>query len=158
MTTTSAGQEGIDFHWWSHALVHWNTPANPVDFEQREGRVHRYAGHAVRKNIAARHRTAILSAEADDPWTAAFRIAAEHASELGEFAPHWLYPGPARIERHLMPYTLSRDITKTARLRDALAMYRLAFGQPRQEDLVDLLNQQNTSTESQPAIDLRPPR
>jgi hypothetical protein len=48
--TTSAGQEGIDFHWWSHAVVHWNIPANPVDFEQREGRVHRYAGHAVRKN------------------------------------------------------------------------------------------------------------
>jgi hypothetical protein len=157
LTTTSAGQEGIDFHWWSHALVHWNTPANPVDFEQREGRVHRYAGHAVRKNIAARHRSAILSAEDDDPWTAAFGIAAEHASEIGEFAPHWLYPGPARIERHLMPYTLSRDVTKTARLRDALAMYRLAFGQPRQEDLVDLLNQQNTSARSQPAIDLRPP-
>jgi hypothetical protein len=48
-------------------------------------------------------------------------------------------------------------VTKVARLRDALAMYRLAFGQPRQEDLVDLLNQQNTSAEAQPAIDLRPP-
>jgi hypothetical protein len=98
----------------------------------------------------------LLFPEDNDPWTAAFRIAAEHASELGEFAPHWLYPGPARIERHLMPYILSSDVTKTARLRDALAMYRLAFGQPRQEDLVDLLNQQNTSAESQPAIDLRP--
>jgi hypothetical protein len=27
--------------------VHWNIPSNPVDFEQREGRVNRYAGHAV---------------------------------------------------------------------------------------------------------------
>ena len=28
-------------------------PTNPVDLEQREGRVHRYKGHAVRRNIAA---------------------------------------------------------------------------------------------------------
>ncbi len=41
LATTSAGQEGIDFHWLCSAVVHWNTPANPVDFEQREGRVHR---------------------------------------------------------------------------------------------------------------------
>jgi hypothetical protein len=30
LTTTSVGQEGIDFHWWCHAVVHWNLPANPV--------------------------------------------------------------------------------------------------------------------------------
>ena len=58
LTTTSVGQEGIDFHWWCHAVVHWNLPANPVDFEQREGRVNRFGGHAVRRNIAARHRGA----------------------------------------------------------------------------------------------------
>jgi hypothetical protein len=31
--------------------MHWNLPSNPVDMEQREGRVHRYKGHAVRRNI-----------------------------------------------------------------------------------------------------------
>lgn len=155
VTTTSAGQEGIDFHWWSHAVVHWNTPANPVDFEQREGRVHRYGGHAIRKNIATRHRADILSADDQNPWQAAFRIAADSAHELGEFAPFWLYPGPAKIERHLMPYVLSRDLARIARLKDALAMYRLAFGQPRQEDFIDLLTRQGTGTNQQ-AIDLRP--
>lgn len=158
LTTTSAGQEGIDLHWWSHALVHWNTPANPVDFEQREGRVHRYAGHAVRKNIANQHRAAILATPDQDPWSAAFRIAADHTDGLGDFAPHWLYPGPARIVRHLMPYTMSIDITHTNRVRDALTMYRLAFGQPRQEDFVDLLRRQHTEARTQPAINLRPPR
>ena len=44
LATTSVGQEGIDFHWWCHSVVHWNLPANPVDFEQREGRVDRYKG------------------------------------------------------------------------------------------------------------------
>ena len=52
LTTTSIGQEGPDFHLYCHAVMHWNLPANPVDLEQREGRVHRYMGHAVRKNLA----------------------------------------------------------------------------------------------------------
>ena len=47
LASTSVGQEGLDFHLWCHAVVHWNLPANPVDLEQREGRVHRYKGHAV---------------------------------------------------------------------------------------------------------------
>ena len=53
LATTSVGQEGLDFHPYCHAVVHWNLPTNPVDLEQREGRVHRYKGHAVRKNVAA---------------------------------------------------------------------------------------------------------
>ena len=52
LTSTSVGQEGLDFHTYCHAVVHWNLPGNPVDLEQREGRVHRYKGHAVRRNIA----------------------------------------------------------------------------------------------------------
>lgn len=42
LVTTSIGQEGLDFHTYCHAVVHWNLPSNPVDMEQREGRVHRY--------------------------------------------------------------------------------------------------------------------
>ena len=41
LASTSVGQEGLDFHWYCHAVVHWNLPSNPVDLEQREGRVHR---------------------------------------------------------------------------------------------------------------------
>jgi hypothetical protein len=52
LATTSVGQEGLDFHHYCHAVMHWNLPSNPVDLEQREGRVHRYKGHAVRKNLA----------------------------------------------------------------------------------------------------------
>ena len=63
LASTSVGQEGIDFHWWSHSVVHWNLPSNPVDFEQREGRVNRFGGHAVRKNVASAHgRDALASA------------------------------------------------------------------------------------------------
>ena len=55
LASTSIGQERLDFHPWCHRLIHWNLPGNPVDLEQREGRIHRYKGHAVRRNVAASH-------------------------------------------------------------------------------------------------------
>ena len=38
LSSTSIGQEGLDFHWYCHSIMHWNLPPNPVDLEQREGR------------------------------------------------------------------------------------------------------------------------
>jgi len=143
LASTSVGQEGIDFHWWCHSLLHWNTPASPIDFEQREGRIDRYDGHAVRLNIAQQHAEAILQASDLDPWDAAYRIAQEHAdTRLGAFAPHWVYSGDAKIERHVAPYALSADEARLAKIKKEVALYRLTFGQPRQEDMLELLKQQ----------------
>jgi hypothetical protein len=159
LASTSVGQEGIDFHWWCSAIVHWNTPANPVDFEQREGRIDRYRGHAVRRNLAHRHNAAML--RADDPWSAAYELGKDEQIRLGEFAPHWVYPGPAKIERHLSTYPLSVDLARLERVKSDLALYRLTFGQPRQEDMLELLR--NQGVEMQPErmaelrIDLSPP-
>lgn len=139
LATTSVGQEGVDFHWWCHAIVHWNTPANPVDFEQREGRVDRYDGHAVRKNIAARHGAAILASDDPNPWRAAYRLAHDEVENLGEFSPHWVYPGNAHIERHVAPFPLSIDEARLADIKRDVALYRLTLGQPRQEDMLELL-------------------
>ena len=162
LISTSVGQEGIDFHWWSHAVVHWNLPSNPVDFEQREGRVNRFAGHAIRKNVAAAHFDEVLTGNDLSPWRAAFsaavRASEANADQLGEYAPWWVYPGPAAIERIVPHYPLSRDIDRYDRLRDALALYRLTLGQPRQEDMVSLLSQAGVDGSKAPPIDLRPPR
>src|SRR5439155_19873327 len=79
LASTSIGQEGLDFHTWCHAVVHWNLPSNPVDLEQREGRVHRYKGHAVRRNIAATLGANVLAdglPPGADPWDALFARAA----------------------------------------------------------------------------------
>jgi hypothetical protein len=163
LISTSVGQEGIDFHWWSHAVVHWNLPTNPVDFEQREGRVNRFAGHAIRKNVAHAHFDDVLrSSDEKNPWRTAFE-AAEHspaagAERMGEFSPWWVYPGPAGIERIVAHFPLSRDIDRYERLRDALTLYRLTLGQPRQEDMLALLNQAGVDGDAAPMIDLRPPR
>jgi hypothetical protein len=156
LATTSVGQEGIDFHWWSHAVVHWNLPANPVDFEQREGRVNRFGGHAVRRNVAARHRATVMMAMGNDPWKDAYDAANDESDELGEFAPFWMYPGPSKVERQLLSFPLSRDTAKAIALKDDLALYRLAFGQPRQEDLLDFLKRRGVDGSMAVGIDLRP--
>ncbi len=160
LVSTSVGQEGIDFHWWCHAVVHWNLPRNPVDFEQREGRVNRFAGHAIRRNVADAHWADVLRASGDDPWKAAFGAASESVAvaTFGEFAPWWVYPGNARVERILARYPLSRDHDRYERLRDDLALYRLTLGQPRQEDMVELLRKRGVDGSDAPTIDLHPPR
>jgi hypothetical protein len=142
LCTTSVGQEGLDFHPYCHSVVHWNLPSNPVDLEQREGRVHRYKGHAVRKNVAAKHRDAAFGrAGNSDPWACMFQSAREDASADDDLVPYWIYTvdGGAQIERHVPMLPLSRDSARKSALQRALAVYRMAFGQSRQEDLVAFL-------------------
>ncbi|MBM3673034.1 MAG: helicase [Actinobacteria bacterium] len=143
LSTTSIGQEGLDFHLYSHSVVHWNLPTNPVDFEQREGRVHRYKGHAIRKNVAAAMGDRAFAERVSDPWAAMFASAAKATGDTdGELSPYWVFcpeGSPARIERHLPLLPLSRDLSKLDRLLKGVAAYRLSFGQPRQEELVHYL-------------------
>ena len=147
LASTSVGQEGIDFHWWCHAVFHWNTPPNPVDFEQREGRVDRYRGHAVRKNVAHKHAVAALSQWDRHPWDALYDLATDHRADLGDFSPGWVYPGPNRIERHIAPFAFSTDLDRYDRMKRDVALYRLTFGQPRQEDMLDVLRRRNVDAD-----------
>ncbi|MEE9912025.1 MAG: hypothetical protein K4571_09915 [Deltaproteobacteria bacterium] len=81
LASTSVGQEGLDFHPYCHAIIHWNLPSNPVDLEQREGRIHRYKGHAIRKNIAKEYGHVLNNISGQDPWEVMFTIAAkDHSS------------------------------------------------------------------------------
>ena len=143
LTSTSIGQEGLDFHPWCHRLIHWNLPGNPVDLEQREGRVHRYKGHAVRKNVAAAHSERALArwSPGDDLWSLIFQDAeqAARAAHLSDLVPHWIAEGPCRVERRvpLLPYT--SEVAALKLLERQLAAYRLVFGQPRQEELMNLI-------------------
>lgn len=159
LASTSVGQEGIDFHWWCHAIFHWNTPPNPVDFEQREGRVDRYRGHAVRKNVAGRHGPAALAEVGGNPWDRLYELATDYRHEYGDFTPGWVYPGPAKIERHVAPFLLSSDEARYDKVKADVALYRLTFGQPRQEDMLELMRKRGLEGEtgiSALRIDLRP--
>ena len=160
LVSTSVGQEGIDFHPWCHNVVHWNVPGNPVDFEQRDGRVNRFRGHAVRRNIADKHASKILAA--DNPWLEAYSLAEHDAphTDIPGLAPEWIYPGPHRVIRDVMPYQLSVDSARLERTHERVALYRLAFGQPRQEDLLELLQSAGVTDDQADSwrIDLRPAR
>jgi hypothetical protein len=167
LTSTSVGQEGLDFHLWCHAVVHWNLPSNPVDLEQREGRVHRFKGHAVRRNIAATLGPALVEegfSPGVDPWDDLFaRAAATRGPDDDEMVPYWVFhEGPAKVERHVPVLPFSRDATSLPRLRRTLAAYRLAFGQPRQEELVEFLNAERSDAQlmellAKVRVDLAPP-
>jgi hypothetical protein len=145
LATTSIGQEGLDFHPYCHAVVHWNLPANPVDLEQREGRVHRYKGHAIRKNVASLYGERVLQDSAPDPWSDLFEIARREAggSDHG-LIPFWVFatPGGARVQRRVPCLPLSSDRLHLEALRRSLAVYRMVFGQPRQDDLLAYLLEQ----------------
>jgi hypothetical protein len=77
LATTSVGQEGLDFHLYCRDVLHWNLPSNPVDLEQREGRVNRRVCLAVRESIAQDWRltdsaTWGSAARGRNPWPVVF--------------------------------------------------------------------------------------
>ena len=141
LASTSVGQEGLDFHPYCHRIVHWNLPGNPVDMEQREGRVHRYKNHAVRLNLVTGHFEVALEGQASDPWASMFDAAHAGAKRTGDLEPFWVMEGPVKVERHILSLPFSREETRLSWLNRSVALYRLAFGQPRQDDLLALLDQ-----------------
>ena len=160
LATTSIGQEGLDFHSYCSRVVHWNLPRNPVDIEQREGRVHRYKNHCVRRNLAAARGTDPLVR--CDPWNQMFedeRKARIAEGEAGDLVPFWMLEGKARIERIALLPPMSREVRRYERLMRSLATYRLAFGQPRQAELFDLLDrvgEENVQMLADLQINLKP--
>lgn len=111
-----------------------------MDLEQREGRVHRYKGHAVRKNLAADHGAAALATSTNDPWAMMFeRARPEDPGPLPDLIPYWIYPGGAKIQREVPAVPMSRDLERLDSLRRAMAVYRMVFGQPRQDDLLEYI-------------------
>jgi hypothetical protein len=158
LSTTSVGQEGLDFHLYCRDILHWNLPSNPVDLEQREGRINRYDGFSIRRNIAADHPFEQIRQPGGDslenPWSRIFRMLTLGNPEDPKFKhglfPHWIYQASPTgagtgaslktrpiLRRHLLFYTSSRDHQRYDALIDALHLYRLVLGQPRQQDILE---------------------
>src|SRR5207248_5677977 len=104
------------------------------------GRIHRYKGHAVRKNVAAAFAADALRDSDSDAWETAFDLGRSGRSiQENDLVPYWLFPGDAKIERHVPALPFSREVVRLYGLRRALAIYRMVFGQSRQEDLITYL-------------------
>ncbi len=145
LSTTSIGQEGLDFHWYSRKIVHWNLPSNPIDIEQREGRINRYKCLATRRNVAR-----LYGGDNRFGWDDMFNAAKlDLKKSHSELVPYWCLPIDSLseeqrkkleyIERIVPFYPLSRDKSRYDRLIHVLFLYRMTMGQPRQEELLDLL-------------------
>ena len=148
LASTSIGQEGLDFHHYCRRIVHWNLPSNPIDLEQREGRINRFQCLAIRQNIADRYGDIPLE---KDIWTEMFETAEEEKADGGsDLIPYWGVTereNMVRIERIVPMYPLSRDEISYERLIKILSLYRLTLGQARQEELVDYLLQRELEEE-----------
>lgn len=140
LATTSIGQEGLDFHYYCRKIVHWNLPSNPIDLEQREGRINRYKCLAIRQNIANKYGDINFDT---DIWTEMFEAAnkLEKNNDMCELVPFWCLPDnqEVKIERIVPIYPLSKDGAKYERLIKILSLYRLSLGQARQEELLEYL-------------------
>ena len=142
LSTTSIGQEGLDFHYYCRKIMHWNLPSNPIDLEQREGRVNRFKCLAVRQNIASKY--------GEEPtWEAMFdRAVREEKGKFPDLVPYWCLPNVSQdmvhIERYVPMYPFSQDRLKYERIIKILSLYRLTLGQPRQEELIAILDKEIT--------------
>ena len=146
LASTSIGQEGLDFHYYCRKVMHWNLPNNAIDIEQREGRINRYMGHVIRQNIAAKYSDNLIDANII-VWKELFEIAKENEqqNQKCDLVPYWHVEGVKgiKIERIVPLHPFSKDINKLKYLLDVLTFYRLTFGQPRQEELVETLLKEN---------------
>ena len=140
LATTSIGQEGLDFHYYCRKIMHWNLPSNPIDLEQREGRINRYKCLAIRQDIAGRFADRVFDT---DVWQELFAMAAEEirTSDQSELVPYWCLgeDQAVKIERIIPMYPVSKDEVNYGRLRKVLSLYRLTMGQARQEELVEYI-------------------
>jgi hypothetical protein len=93
-----------------------------------------------------------------------FEAAKAARTEATDLVPYWVYSveGGASIERHvpLLPFSKERQILP--QLKNALAVYRMVFGQPRQDDLLEYLTRRIPEERlrrlfADLAIDLSPP-
>lgn len=153
LSTTSIGQEGLDFHWYARKIVHWNLPSNPVDLEQREGRINRFKCLAIRRNVVK-----LYGNETFHTWDELFSMAYSNLKGMhSDIVPYWCLPVAELteeqrakleyIERIVPLYPLSRDRYKYERLIKVLALFRMTLGQPRQEELLNLLKNMHLSDE-----------
>lgn len=156
LTTTSVGQEGLDFHSWCSSVVHWDLPGNPVDLEQREGRVDRYAGLSMRRALAEREKVGLSSDSLNSPWKAIADQAVQHPSDSSGLAPWWVMENK-RIKRFVFDVPLSEAAIRFENLRRQRVLYRLTLGQPDQADLIDALQNRISDKEALDAtINLSP--
>jgi hypothetical protein len=111
-----------------------------VSHEQRQGRIQRYAGLAVRAAIAQQLGTALLAGGAPhgSPWVDLAKLADSTLADDSGLKPWWILPG-AETQNILFTVPTSEQETRFKWLQEQVLLYRLTLGHPNQEDLLEIL-------------------
>ena len=159
--TTSMGQEGLNFHNYADRIIHWNLPSNPVDFEQREGRINRRNCFAIRKKLIEVYAQDYIQegCSVKEIFDNAFNKVLEQdfmkrsTDELVHcgMVPNWILPYKdedtlkvAKIQRIVPYFTTSNVMKKYHNNLKVLQLYRSVIGQPDPEELMErLLGREN---------------
>jgi hypothetical protein len=143
LATTSLGQEGLDFHVWCRQLLHWDLCPSPLDLEQREGRIQRFGGLSVRTALAGQYGDHALGEGGlhSSPWMVlAHHADQEFSADTSGRSPWWSCPGE-KIDRVFVVMPQSRQTIKFDQLSRLRWLYRLALGQPHQQDFIETVMQ-----------------
>ena len=112
LATTSIGQEGIDFHWWCHRRSTGTRRRARSTSSSERAESTGTAGWPSVGTWPTHYRDEILAAAAHGahPVGRGLTRIALRPSDLASASSHRTgsLPGPAKIERHLLPYPLSQ--------------------------------------------------
>ncbi len=151
--TTSMGQEGLDFHHYADKIIHWRLPANPVDFEQREGRINRYHCLALRKKLMEWYGAWETGQDTDvyEIFQRAFEKAEKTLLQEVEnpivncgLVPDWVLLKPDKsesvsIKRYVPYFYLSKTNEDFHKNLKVLQLYRSVIGQTDPEEVMERL-------------------
>jgi len=127
-------------------------PTNPVDFEQREGRLNRYNNFMIRQNLVLGQKNEKYELKRgemiwDKYFDNAHRFSHRNDRYNLEMSPNWVFTpvkGGSEVikfNRHVLDLPCSNDYSCYDRLMQDLDLYRLALGQPNQKKFMDTLRQ-----------------
>lgn len=150
--TTSMGQEGLDFHLFADRIIHWNLPSDPIDFEQREGRINRYNCLAIRRKAIEWWYEKKENDTVYESFNNAFKRAEEapevkncrdNKARSGLF-PNWILQNQegtevAGIKRYVPYFANSRMMEEYHNHLKLLQLYRTVIGQSDPVEVIERL-------------------
>jgi hypothetical protein len=124
---------------WCRQLLHWDLCPSPLELEQREGRIQRFGGLSVRLALAMRLKPKALenSASGESPWDALAACAeTDNSADTSGLSP-WRVCEGEHVDRYFVGLPQSRRAPRYAELQRQRWLYRLALGQPHQQDFIE---------------------
>ena len=123
-------------------MIHWDLCHNPVDLEQREGRIQRFGGLAIRQAIAEQVsiHPGIAASTTESPWSWIAAIADKEMSDESGLSPWWICKN-GNVQRYVFDVPTSEQSHWLEWVKNQRFLYRLVLGQPNQEDMLQLISE-----------------